>query len=339
MLTRLLNSPKTGSKMISKKYNHAYLTVLWICLLLLQVCAATAQTAQIPFQMQNGHVLIRVRVGQQDSLQFVFDTGATVSSLDSAAAVRAGIRTKDVQQVSVTGAGGAQQYLMLNGQNLQVGNLPVKHVNLVLIDFKNLSTDLGIHLDGIIGLDVLNKYVTKIDFEEQLLSFYPAIQQVDTTGFAAIPFEFSKGIEIPRFPVSIVLNNGETFTGKTMFDLGNAGTLLISAPYSKFHQLETKLGKMVPHRGRGLNVATDERLAKINSMHFNGFEFGRMPVSLTINEAAVAKDGYLGILGTAVISHFHVILDYGAKMIYLQPNKNYLASFSFKGDAHALIEK
>ena len=146
---------------------------------------------------------------------------------------------------------------------------------------------------------------------------------MDTSGYVGIPFEFSKNILIPRFPITIKLANGENFTGKVMFDTCNAATLLISTPFSKFHHFNDKLGKTLVTEGRGLSAVTQDRLANIKAMSFNGFNFGEMGVSLTINDAAEPKDGYLGILGIDVIKRFHVILDYPHQKIYLRPNGLY----------------
>jgi FKBP-type peptidyl-prolyl cis-trans isomerase len=132
---------------------------------------------------------------------------------------------------------------------------------------------------------------------------------------------------IPRFPISITLANGETFTGKVMFDSGNAATLLVSTPYSKFHDFDSKLGETTLVGGRGLSASTIDRLAVIKSMNFNQFNFGPMMIKLTVNDQAKPAEGYLGILGIDVIKRFNLILDYAHKKIYMKPNQNYSDKF------------
>lgn len=286
-----------------------------------------AQISQVPLEFIGTHLSIPVSTNGSETLNFIFDTGATGASIDSAVAEKIGITKENRQQVSMAGSGGAQLYQMALNQNLKFGTLAIKDLNLVLINFSSLSANLGQRLDGIIGYEILNQYVTQIDFDQKKLSFYNSIATVDTNGYTAIPFEFSRNINIPRFPVSIKLANGQTFTGKVMFDTGSAISLIVSTPFSKYHDFSSKLGQISLSTGRGLNAFTQDQLANIKSMSFNGFEFGEMGIRLTVNDKAEPKDGYLGILGIEVIKHFNVILDYAHKKIYLKPNKAYGSPF------------
>lgn len=299
----------------------------------------TAQIAQIPFEFKGTHLSIQVKTKASENLNFIFDTGCTGASIDSAAAVKAGIGRENMQTVSVAGSGGEQSYQMALHQNLKMDNLEIKDLNLVLMNFSSLSNDIGSHLDGIIGYEILNQYVTQIDFDQKKLSFYDQIKSVDTTGYTGIPFEFSKNILIPRFPIAITLANGQTFKGKVMFDTGNAFSLIVSTPFSKYHDFNSKLGQTSLTSGRGINAITQDQLANIKSMSFNGFDFGEMGIRLTVNDKAEPKDGYLGILGMEVIKRFHVILDYANKKIYLKPNKAYHAPLKIEVSAGKFAEE
>lgn len=292
--------------------------------------ALKAQVTEIPFETQGAHLFIKVNTSHSDTLRFVFDTGATGASIDSAAAEKAGVSKENREKVSVAGSGGSQIYTMAVNQTLKLKGVEIENVNLAMVNFAALSASAGLRLDGIVGYEILNKYVTQLDFERKKILLYNNIKSVDTTGYIGIPFEFSKNILIPRFPISITLANGETFTGKVMFDTGSASTLLVSAPFSRFHGFDGKLGETGFSVGRGMNTATKDQLAIIKSMSFNGFNFGKMSIRLTVNNTAEPKDGYLGILGMEVIKRFNVILDYANKKIYLKPNKAYGNSFNIE---------
>jgi FKBP-type peptidyl-prolyl cis-trans isomerase len=299
-------------------------------LILLGKTELKAQITQVPFEFKGKHLFIKVQTSQSDTLNFVFDSGATGMSIDSLSAERAGISKANRQTVSVVGSGGAQDYTMALHQNIKLGNIELKDINMVLINFASLSASIGSKLDGIIGYEILNKYVTKLDFDQKKISLYDQIKSVDTTGYTGIPFEFNKNILIPRFPISITLANGETFTGRVMFDTGNAFPLIVSTPFSKFHDFNSKLGETTTHISRGLNTTTQDQLATIKSMSFNGFDFGKMRIRLTVNDKAEPKDGYLGILGIEIIKRFNIILDYAHKKIYLKPNKSYHDAFDLE---------
>jgi len=304
--------------------------ILIASLILIGRTELNAQITQIPFEFKGTHLFIKVQTNQSDTLNFVFDSGATGMSIDSLTAERVSISKANRQTVSVAGSGGAQNYTMALHQNIKLGNVELKDINMVLINFASLSTAIGTKIDGIIGYEVLNKYITKLDFDQKKISLYDQIKSVDTTGYTCIPFEFSKNILIPRFPISITLANGETFTGRVMFDTGNVFSLIVSTPFSKFHDFNSKLGEITTHTSRGLNAKTQDQVATIKSMSFNGFDFGKMRIRLTVNDKAEPKDGYLGILGIEIIKRFNVILDYAHKKIYLKPNQSYHDAFNLK---------
>ncbi|WP_052496184.1 FKBP-type peptidyl-prolyl cis-trans isomerase [Pedobacter lusitanus] len=303
-------------------------SLLFVSFILLSKTELKAQVTEFPFKFSGTHLYIKAQTNQNDSLNFVFDTGATGMSIDSLIAERTGISKATKQLASVTGSGGSRNYAMVLHQNIKLGNVELKDVNMVLINFAPLFTATGEKMDGIIGYELLNKYVTQLDFDRKKMSLYDDIKSVDTTGYTGIPFEFNKDILIPRFPVSITLANGEKFTGRVMFDTGNVFTLIVSTPFSKFHDFNSKLGQTTILGGRGMNSTTQDQLATIQAMSFNGFDFGKMKIRLTINDKAEAKDGYLGILGIEIIRRFNVILDYKHQMIYMKPNQAYRDAFN-----------
>lgn len=303
----------------------------FIFLILCNTLSSKAQLTQIPFELKGAHLYIKVQAKSNDMLNFIFDTGATGASIDSTVAERIGISKENLQTVTIDGNGGSQSYQMASHQQLKIGNVKIEDLNLVRADFKSLSANLGHQLDGIVGYDVLNHYVTKLDFDQKKISLYEQISHADTTGYTGIPFEFSKNILIPRFPVSITLANGETFTGRVMFDTGSIFSLIVSNGFNKFHDFKSKIGPVTLTHGRGVSAITNDQIAMIKSMSVQGFDFGPMTIRLTVSETGKAYDGYLGIMGIEIIKRFNVILDYANLKIYLKPNKAYYEPLTMEG--------
>lgn len=297
-------------------------------LLFLFIYRASAQLAEIPFLFSKNRILIKVQSNKSKPLLFIFDTGGTGTLIDSLSAEKAGIKRDEGKNINVIGSGGAQNYAMASHQAVSLaGNVQIKDIELVLMNLSSFSSAVRDTIHGIIGYDVLSRYTTKIDFERHKISLYGSIKSADTIGYVRIPFEFNKGIAIPRFPVSVKLDNNESFTGRVMFDSGADLTLLVSAPFRNFHHFESKMGKTTGSKGRGLNFEKNDENAVIRGMSFNGFNFGPMAIELTKNDQAEAKDGYLGIIGMDIIKRFDVILDYANKNIYLKPNAFYNQPF------------
>ena len=286
--------------------------------------AAAAQFDEIPFNLKGKTILLKAALAKSDSSIFIFDTGATGIVVDSLHAELIGLAGTNRQKTNVAGHGGTQNYTLIPDQQLSFSNKAVlDHVNLILVNFSSFKAVTGAKFDGIIGYDFLNKYVTKIDFDRKCMQLYDQLAEKDTAGYTAIAFEFNKGVNIPRFPMTIKLADGESVTGKVMFDSGADNALLISAPFKNYHRLNDKIGKTVNKRSRGLNVITNDIGATVNEIEFMGFKFRDVDIDLTVNDQAEPKDGYLGIIGMEIIKRFNIIFDYPRKKIYMKPNSTY----------------
>ena len=287
-----------------------------------------AQLATFPFQLKDKNILIKAKVNNSDSLDLIFDTGSTATLIDSLTAEQFGIGKENRQVVETVGSGGSRNYLMATQQEIQLPqHIRLSGIDVILMNFSKLESATGKKMKGIIGYDLLSKYVTSFDFDRKCISLFHQIKEVDTTGYTGIPFEFSKGIQIPRFPVTITTQGNKQFTGKVMFDSGASLSLFISAPFKNFHHLNTEIGPSKLVKGRGLNESTTDQKATIKSMHFYGFHFGQMGISLAVDDQAEKKDGYLGLLGLDIIRRFNVIIDYPNHKIFLKPNKYYHTPF------------
>lgn len=196
-----------------------------------------AQIVEIPFELKNDLILLKVNINDDSEYKtFVFDTGATSDLLDSTTAEKLGLKANYKQDVS--GAGGTRSYDIILYQKLTLQNkIVIDSTHLILTNLTSLKNALEKDFDGIIGYSVLKKYITKIDYESKKMLLYDKIQDVDTIGYRAIPFEFENGIPIPQFDIGITLRNGESYTNKILFDSGAGLTFLINTPFNEKHRL------------------------------------------------------------------------------------------------------
>lgn len=160
-------------------------------LLLFFLCyQASAQISKMPFEFNGSHIYIKVLTGKSDTLLFIFDTGATGASIDSAKAEEAGVSKNDREIIGVTGHGGAQNYIMAKNQSFRVAGLNITGVNPILINFDDFKTETGMKIDGLLGYELLNRFITQIDFDRKEMLFYNNITDANTKGYTTIPFEF-----------------------------------------------------------------------------------------------------------------------------------------------------
>lgn len=317
---------------------YKFLTVFFACFIQISLYA---QLATIPFEIQdNGHIYLKVKVNDSNkALNFVFDTGAVVDLLDEKIAKELGITAN--RQQSIQGTSGSQSYQIATNQSLVLPeNIKIHSPSLVFSDFTRFHelTDEGFH--GIIGYSLLRKYITQISYQKNQLILYRDIDDIDISKYKAIPFRFSSGISIPQFDISIQLKNGESFTGRILFDSGAGTELIVNTPFKNKNGLNKKAEKSISFSREGLGKSSMSDEIAISSLTIGGFTFENLTVELSNTKNGVNSYGeYLGILGAQVIKRFDVVLDYNSKTLYLKPNRFYQDPFDFPTSGIQLKKK
>jgi predicted aspartyl protease len=125
--------------------------------------AGGANEVTIPFEVVNNRPIIRVKInGAKEPLRFVIDTGAGMCVISTTAADKLGL--KPVARGGMARAvGGAGRFEIVYGfiQSMQIGEAKVERVPVYIRQFFNDQETV----DGYIGLSVLSKYLSTVDYE------------------------------------------------------------------------------------------------------------------------------------------------------------------------------
>lgn len=301
--------------------------ILWLLLLGMTV-QLQAQVATIPFELDN-LMYIKVKINDnQEELNFVFDTGASTVVLDKKVAERLGVKAN--YQQPATGAGGTEMYDIALSQTLKVNEVTLTGKHMVLVDLETLSKRGNNRIDGIVGADILNQYVTKVDFDAKQITLYKHVEDVsDSNTYKPmdITLDFAS---VPEVAIDFSLGNDKTFKGNFLFDSGAALTLLLNTPFVEKNNIENIVGNTIENKAEGLTTSASYIVGNAKKVTFAGHEFTDLPIDLSKSKAGVmASPDYAGILGIKIINRFNLILDYNDEKIYFKPNQNYAKKFEF----------
>lgn len=287
-----------------------------------------AQVATIPFE-KDGLMYIKVKVNDHETpLNFVFDTGASTAVIDEKIASAIGIKA-DYQQPT-EGAAGTEMYNIALSQKLQIQDITVADAHLVLVDLDRLSKKGNLKIDGIIGNNIMQQFVTKIDYDLQEIKLYKSVDAIENMdAYKQLPTSLDFA-SIPQVELEFTLKNDKKFRGKFLFDSGANMTFLLNTPFVKAENIETLIGKTIEKKAESLTTSSSFKIGSIANAQLGNFEFGEMPIDLSNSTSGVmASEAYTGILGVKIIERFHIILDYKNEKIYLKPNKSYSDEFEF----------
>ncbi|WP_046743790.1 aspartyl protease family protein [Kordia zhangzhouensis] len=297
--------------------------------------ALLAQQAQIPF-VHDGLMYVKVKVNEYpEELNFVFDTGASTTVIDTKIAEKIGVKSN--YQQPTEGAAGTEMYDIALFQKVQVENITLSETHIVLIDLERLSKKGNLPIDGIIGADIMKRFITQLDFDKKVIELYNDINEVagvEKYTETPIVMDYSS---IPQVQLEFTLNTKEKFSGNFLFDSGANFTFLLNTPFVNKQKIASKIGTTIENRAESLTTSSSFKIGKVANVRFGNYQFGEMPMNLSNSEAGVmASEEYTGILGIKIISRFNTILDYKNQKIYMQPNTTFGELFEFPTSGIAL---
>ncbi len=186
---------------------------VWLSVLLLASDPGRPLTV-VPYHVEDGLIFLDVRVNESGPRTFVVDSGAPHSIVDSTAAVALGLGT--LSQDSTRGAGrGSVGRQHLAPLDLEVGEVRHHVADPWAIDLGHV----GIRpVDGLVGADLFERYLVRIDPERRTLALYEPAALPPGSG-TAIPLT----LENDHLYVSmrLTLSNGISEVHRMRVDTGS----------------------------------------------------------------------------------------------------------------------
>lgn len=278
--------------------------------------------ATIPIQIINNHVYLPVTINGH-LLLFMLDTGGR-NLLTPEAAAKAGVKS-----VGAFGGGGVGKKIVTMGlakvAAMTVGDkISLRNQAFIVEPLPHFDQIEGTEFDGLIGYEVLKRFVARIDYAGRTVTFIRSSDFSSANAGQPVPFTFFGSTPM----VNATL---DSLSGQFEVDTGSRAGLTLWTPFVQAHQLvkryqaspETTIGwgvggKAVGHVARGGELL----LGNIKIPH---------PV-LTMQNHAVSPNSVKeddGNIGGAILRRFTITLDYNHHTLYLQPNKDFPKPFDY----------
>ena len=154
----------------------------------------------VPFEMTGNRPVIQLNVnGRDDKLNFVLDTGSGISVISDKTAERLGIEPI-TRGGFAKGIGGDGRFEIVYGflRTVEIGDVKIKNVPVYIRKFHSGTNEV----DGYIGLSLISKFLTTIDYGAKTFS----LTQADQTASAALE---DMGISLPLRLTSSGFLSGE----------------------------------------------------------------------------------------------------------------------------------
>jgi predicted aspartyl protease len=175
-------------------------------LLISQTLLAADGLVEVPFKLYRGYVIVvKGSIAGLDKLNLLIDTGAVPSVVDRRIAQKLKL-SGNGQSLSVFSQSVQAQGVVL--PDLALGPIRVERVPVLVRDLAFIEEGMGIHVDAMIGLDVLARSSFSIDYRSKKMAFGPVEPSQSTVAFEPGPGYVVVQFQVQGRPLSLVVDTG-----------------------------------------------------------------------------------------------------------------------------------
>lgn len=289
---------------------------------------------KVNFTLINNLIVIPIEINGQE-LSFILDTGVSKSILFNLSQ-NDSIGLYNVEKVELQGLGGGMPVQALLSKNNRVKLNGIVNQNesiyVILKDYFDLSSKMGVTIHGIIGYSLLRNFLVKINYNNKTIRFYKPQenQKIRCRKCESFPLEFHR--KKPYINLQVQLDTiGQQMTDvKLLIDSGGSDALWLFE--------DSKENIQTPNRyfddilGEGLSGTIYGKRSRIKKVKLNAFEIENPTVSFLDSVSTRVARNFKernGSLGGNILKRFTVWLDYKNQQLTLKKSKSFSGGFEY----------
>lgn len=288
----------------------------------------------VSFEAVDNRPILSVRInGEKEPLSFVLDTGSGMSVISDVTAKRLGLRpVARGGMARAVGGGGKFEIVYGYLSSLEIGEVKVDNVPVYIRHF----FDNNVHVDGYLGLSVVSKFLTLLDYGDRRLSLIRQNQsdtlaewtniKPGTPQSIALTLPAEGSVEIPLRTTSSGFLSGEVgiegIERSVNFIIDTAAS--ISVVSEQLSQEQQILDLVKPSKMRvfgAAGVTEDVKLVQLPKVNLGATMLEKINAAVLDLEPVNETAGFTqsGILGGNFLRHFRIYFDFARGAIRLEP--------------------
>ncbi|MFZ0597191.1 MAG: PDZ domain-containing protein [Flavobacterium sp.] len=284
----------------------------------------------IPFKLINNLVFIPIKVNGVE-LNLLLDSGVEETILFSMEDKQE-VTFNNVQKIKLKGLGSEEEIEGLKSTNNTLethGLKSINHLVYIILDQNfNLSSHIGIPVNGIIGYKFFKNNIVEINYQRKKIIVHSNNEETRRKlekKFKVLPITIEKSK--PYIYTTAIVDSIKV-PAKLLIDIGNSDAFWI------FENSKIKLPKknFPDFLGKGFSGDIEGHRAKIDNFLIEDFNFKKpivsFPDSSSIKNVKMVPDR-IGSIGGEVLKRFTVVIDYADKKLYLKKNSKFSEPFTY----------
>ncbi|WP_332454762.1 PDZ domain-containing protein [Chryseobacterium aquaticum] len=290
-----------------------------------------AKKVVIPFKLINNLIFIPITVNGAE-LTFLLDTGVaetTIFSLENKE-----MKLSPLESVKFSGLGGNASIMGFKSDH-NVGKIGKHFVNdsftlfIILDQDFNISSHVGIPVNGIIGYHFFKNHPVMIDYASKKITVYQdnELFTKKIKKFNEMPISIERNK--PYVLADVEMTNNKK-SSKLLIDLGNSDAIWLFPTLIK--DFVYNRPNIEDFLGRGFNGDIYGKRSRIHNFYLDDFKFEKpltaMPDEFSIQHVNLVEERK-GSIGGEIMRRFTAAFDYPNEKLYLKKNGNYDDPFHF----------
>lgn len=291
------------------------------------------KVAEIPFTLVKNLIVVPIMLDSVISLNFILDTGVRTAILTERFYSDFLAINYD-RKISFQGAGSqitVEAHIARNVSFSLPGVVARRQSMLVLEeDYLELSSQLGMKVEGILGYEIFRSFVVKIDYYANIITLYENGNFKPSRSYEYYPLSIEDTKPYINCSMIDILGQKKK-VAKLMLDTGASHALLL-------HEKDSCEDFVLPAKtiygnlGRGLAGDIYGNIGRIPYFQFGDkYSFEQVLTSYPegLSYAMLKNVERDGTIGGEFLRRFTVIFDYKNQALYLNKNKNYHDPFIY----------
>jgi predicted aspartyl protease len=304
-----------------RRYAMILLACTWLAPASTWAECRVARVAQMKLTVEHNRLYVPVTVNDTAG-EFMVDTGAFHSLIDSGFASRAGVRMDAHQPRYSLGGFGGNSLPVQAGRlrMLEFAGAKIPDREMPIYDFSQDFARVGVPVDGLLGADLLDLLDVELDFSGNTLSLWRLfdchdIEPLHWSGdYASIPMTrlSDKHIKIP-----IWLDGADM---DAMLDTGAGGLLLSREAALRAGATAEELAQDRVVEGAGIGGKGTSRRHHFHVLLIGKDEYHDIDAGVSDKPANASAmfEKYDAIVGMRYLFHHRVWISYGTETLFLQ---------------------
>lgn len=273
----------------------------------------------VDFLFHENHIYLQVTVNAEKKL-WVLDSGAGATVIDKSFADELGLEEEG--EFKGQGVNNTLELAFVTLPGMKVEGIEFDEQRVVSLDLSHLFKQLGdLEVGGILGYDFASRFVTRIDYANEKISFYhPDAFKYEGEGVVIDSPVNSHNM----FTLPMSVDGG--LSGIWRFDTGATGSSF-HYEFAKENGLLERPG--VERQSFGAGGSHVSMLQEFPGATIGGFELPALVfgVPYSAGHGALAEKSLVGNLGSNVFRHFVLYMDYDRQQIILEKGDDFGKEF------------